>query len=101
MSTANEDHFDYVEVVPLYLKDFYNISELWIAKFNRTTAILNFRGDLHIDIDKDFDFETNYYFNRLNNNQYIRMLMGIPRSNSCNIWYILCQILNGRSEKLF
>lgn len=84
-STANEIYFDQVEIVPSYLKDFYNITEVRIAKFNRTTSVLNFRGDFYIDVDKDFEVEVTYHYNRFNNNQYNKMPMGIPRLNLCDI----------------
>lgn len=74
-----------MEIVPSYLKDFYNIMEVRISKFNRTTAVLNFHGDLYIDVDKDFEVDVTYHYNRFNNNQYNKMPMGIPRMNACNI----------------
>lgn len=82
---ANELYFDTVEVVPLYFKDLYNISEVRISKFNHTTPVLNFRGEIFVDIDENFEVEVTYHYNRLNNNQYNKMPMIIKKSKVCAI----------------
>lgn len=38
-----------------------------------------------VDIDGDFEMETNFYFNRLNNNQYTKTLIRVPKDTICNV----------------
>lgn len=80
---SNEIYFDLADVVPSYLPSFYNASEVRIAKYNRTTSVLNARADLFIDLTDDLEVEIAFYYNRLNNNQYNKMLMGVPRGKIC------------------
>lgn len=84
ISTTNVIYFDYVEAVPLYLKDYFNISELRISKFNRTTFVANFRVDLYNDVDREYEIEETLHYNRLNNNQYNKIPFGISRTNLCD-----------------
>lgn len=81
---ASEIYFDLVEVVPLYLPGIYNISQIRIAKYNRTTSVLNFDGDLLVKLSDDIEVDVSFYYNRLNNNQYNQMLMAIPKTKICS-----------------
>lgn len=64
--------FDRVEMMNTsYLENRYNISVLRVAKFNRTAYPFNFEGEFFNDIHLDHYLEMKFYYNHLNNNQYI------------------------------
>lgn len=98
--TANEIYFDTIKIVPLYLKDFFNITEVRITKYNRTTPVLNFCVDVLFDIDENLEGEINFHYNRLNNNQYNKMPFGIQKTKFDEIVekfytkYIMSDVIN-------
>lgn len=81
---SNEIQFDRIELNPLSLDGFYNASLFRIAKFNHTAYALNADGDIFTDVDQNFDIEINFYYNRMNNNQYIRSPLRVPKGSLCN-----------------
>lgn len=60
-----------------------NVTKMRVNKFNRTAPVYNIEFDLLIDADNDFEAESNYYYNRLNNNQYRKTLFRLPKGNMC------------------
>lgn len=82
LNIKNELVLDRVELInATYLEGLYNISEMRVGKFNRTTYVLNFEIESFIEINqKDSEFETTFYFNRMNNNQYSKTLIHVRRS---------------------
>lgn len=68
-----------------YSEGYYNLTELRISKFNRTTYVYNTVVEYFVDIDDKFEMEMNFYYNRLNNNQYRRTLIRVPRENLCKL----------------
>lgn len=105
---ATEVYFDLVQFEPTYVKGLYNISEARIAKYNRTMAVFNFHSEVFVEINKDIEIEVSTHYNRLNNNQYNRMLMGLPRGNVCDklnryypmVWIDLKDVSNFPQLKL-
>lgn len=82
---ADEIHFDRIELKNTsYNPEVYNISLLRIAKFNRTTYVLNANVDVLADIDSQYYMEVSFFYNRFNNNQYSRSLIRVPRMNLCD-----------------
>lgn len=84
--SSTEIQFDRIEILnDSYVEGYYNVSEFRITKFNRTTYVLNARADIFVDIDQDIKTELILHFNRLNNNQYTKLPMGLPKDYLCNI----------------
>lgn len=48
--------------------ELYNFSSIRIAKFNRTTYVLNTMVEWFVDVDDSFEMDVTFYYNRLNNN---------------------------------
>lgn len=72
-SEPSEFQFERIELkTPSYVEKYYNISEIRITKYNRTTYVLNLHGEFFVDFDEEFFLEIFFYFNRLNNNQYTK-----------------------------
>lgn len=86
LDIKNELVLDRVELInATYLEGLYNISEMRIGKFNRTTYVLNFNLETFIEMNqKDSEFETTFYFNRMNNNQYSKTLIHVRKSSLCS-----------------
>lgn len=77
---------DRVEILnSSYMEGIYNISELYVSKFNRTAYVLNVKMMLYIDIDENCEVELSLHHNRLNNNQYNKMPFGISRRSCCQL----------------
>lgn len=82
---ATEIQFDRIEILNnTFVEGFYNVSEFRITKFNRTTYVLNTKAELFLDLTTDIKVQVNYYFNRLNNNQYYKTPMALPKDAACN-----------------
>lgn len=64
----------------------YNLSSIRIAKFNRTTYVLNQMVEWFVDIDENVEMDLSFYFNRLNNNQYTKSLLRVPKDQLCSIF---------------
>lgn len=80
----HEMNFDRIELVnSTYLEGVYNFSLFRINKFNRTTHAINLEFELYVDIDEQFEIAVSFYYNRLNNNQYSKSVMRVPRSSLC------------------
>lgn len=78
--------YDHLEMMnETYYEGFYNISECRVAKFNRTMYTYNVEFEIFRDLDETMDVEMNFYYNRLNNNQYSRSTMRIRKDGLCNI----------------
>lgn len=80
---AVEIQFDRAELKQFYVDGMYNFSEFRVSKFNHTAYALNVRGEFYRDIDQDFKVEIEYYYNRMNNNQYTKSIIRVPRLNLC------------------
>lgn len=68
-----------------HVPDYYNISQFRIAKFNRTAYGLNFNSELFTDIDEDYQVSTSFHYNRLNNQQYYKTIIRIPKVEFCRL----------------
>lgn len=68
-----------------YVKDLYNISLFRISKFNRTTYAGSSDIEMYVDVGDEFEVEMEVFYNRLNNNQYNKAPMRIPRDKVCNV----------------
>lgn len=82
---AMEIQFDLVDLNPASVNRFYNASLFRIAKFNHTAYAFNAAGELFVDIDNHFDIEINFYHNLMNNNQYRKTSIRVPKSSLCDI----------------
>lgn len=72
-----------------YVEGFYNISLFEAIKYNRTTYVLNLELELFVDEGQDQDqdkLEASFFYNRMNNNQYSRTPMRIPKSPICGVF---------------
>lgn len=82
-----EFQFDQVKVInSTYREGLYNISLFRIAKFNRTTYVLKLEIEYFVDVDDDFETDVSFYYNRLNNNQYTKSLMRVPKDTFCSVF---------------
>lgn len=68
-----------------YKEGVYNISVFRIAKFNRSSYVLNVEVDLIVDFDKDYQVEVAFYYNPLNNQQYTLHPFRVQTAPFCNI----------------
>lgn len=84
----NEFVFDRVEALNgTYLEGIYNISEMRIGKFNRTTYVLTFEIEVFVEMNqKDTEVEVTFYYNRMNNNQYNKSPINIKRVSLCTLF---------------
>lgn len=83
--TMNEMQFDRVELVnSTYYENHFNVTKFRIAKFNRTTYTLNLEMETFTDVDDTHEVDVSFYYNRLNNNQYSKSPMRVPRSTYCS-----------------
>lgn len=81
-----EIQFDRIELINgSYAENLYNISLLRVGKFNRTTYVLNFEGELFVDIPIDLSIEAAFYYNRFNNNQFYKTPARIPKESICSV----------------
>lgn len=81
---SDEIIFDRVEIINAsFVEGLYNISLFEITKYNRTTYVFNSKMDLLVDSDQDTKIRVNFYYNRMNNNQYSKTLMRIPNTPCC------------------
>lgn len=82
---STEIQFDRIEMLnATYAEGYYNLSEFRITKFNRTAYVWNAKADFFVDIDMDIKVEVSFFYNRLNNNQYTKSPMGLPKDTLCN-----------------
>lgn len=82
----NEFVFDRIELLnSTYFEGLYNVSEFRITKYNRTLYVLNAKVEFLNDVAKDHTMEVSFYYNRLNNNQYIKSMVNVPKDELCNI----------------
>lgn len=76
VNTSNKTYTASMDTLELltasYVPDYYNISVFRVAKYNRTTHVLNWDIELFIDLDESVSLEIQLYVSRLNNNQYQR-----------------------------
>lgn len=81
-----EVYFDRIELLnSSYVENVYKVYEFRVAKFNRTTYVLNADCELFYDTDQNHTAEFAFYYNRLNNNQYTKSLIRVPKDSLCNI----------------
>lgn len=76
--------FDRVEIEKPYIEGFYNVSMVRVAKFNRTTYVLNGEAETFIDVDEKFEIECSFAYSRLNNNQYSTLPLKLRRTKICD-----------------
>lgn len=62
-----------------YVPGYYNVTTFRVAKYNRTTFVFNFYGEILTDIDDAVFFQAELYYSRLNNNQYYLTPGRIPK----------------------
>lgn len=65
------------------LAGYYNFTTLRVAKFNRSTFVFNYEGELLTDYGEKIAFQADIYNSRLNNNQYTKSPANIPRMTAC------------------
>lgn len=83
---TTEIQFDRIEFLnKSYVEGSYNLSELRITKFNRTTYVLNGKAEIFIDINRDIKAEVVFHYNRLNNNQYTKSPLSLSKDYLCNM----------------
>lgn len=81
-----EIQMDRIELLnETYVDGYYNLSEFRITKFNRTAYVLNAQVELFVDINTNIKVEVSFHYNRLNNNQYTKSPMGIPKGYLCSV----------------
>lgn len=85
-ATSLEVHFDRIVMLNAsYSKDVFNISVLRIGKFNRTTYVLNFEGELYNGLPEDLSLEVFFYYNRFNNNQFYKTPARVNKESLCKL----------------
>lgn len=99
--SPTEIQFDHVDFVnSTFLQDFYNFSMIRIGKYNRTTYVLNANAEFNNTAREDIKIKLRFHFNRLNNNQYTRMPMEVPKQTICQLGekyyrpYLMNQVKN-------
>lgn len=82
--STDEVVFDRIELMnSTFLEGLYNVLLFRIAKYNRTTYVLNIEVENLVDIDYNHEMEVKFYFNRLNNNQYNLSPIRVARNSYC------------------
>lgn len=56
-----------------------------IGKFNRTAYVLNANVEFNNTARENIQIQLRFHFNRLNNNQYSRMPMEVPKQTICKL----------------
>lgn len=81
---ATELYYDRIELLnATYVEDIYNVSQFRINKFNRTTYVLNLDVELFNDAGEDYTVSIDFYYNRLNNNQYSKSPIRVAKTSVC------------------
>lgn len=81
---TTEIQVDRVELLNSTFSDgIYNISELRVTKFNRTSYVLNLDAEIFFDVDQSVDAELTLHHNRMNNNEYNKMPFGLAKKSLC------------------
>lgn len=75
-----------------YVPGYLNTTTFRVAKLNRTTFVVNEEYESFFDWDETVFIEIEAYVSRLNNNQYTKSPLRIPKMN-------LCQFLSGPYQK--
>lgn len=79
--------FDRIEILnETYLEGMYNVSLFRITKLNHTVYVFNAEMESFVDMDQFHSVEINFYYNRLNNNQYNRTPMRVKKELLCKIF---------------
>lgn len=83
---VNEFQFDRIEYLnSTSTEGHFEIFTLRVAKFNHTTHVLNAKFEMKMNVTKEtYEMEVEFYYNRLNNNQYTKSLIRVPRDSLCN-----------------
>lgn len=79
--------FDHVELLNgSFVEGIYNYSIHRITKFNRTTYVFNTEFETFVEFNnkENYEIEAIFFYNRLNNNQYTKSMIGVPKSNLCD-----------------
>lgn len=66
------------------LDGFYNVTQMRIAKYNRTTFVLNFDGEIYFDVDETVFLQVEFYVSQFNNNQYQKSPFRVPKLTFCD-----------------
>lgn len=82
-----------------FIEGYLNYSAFRISKFNRTTYVLNATIDFFRDLDENFELEANFFYNRLNNNQYNKSPIRAQRQNICDFMKIYYHLLVTEKNK--
>lgn len=77
--------FDRVELIPSYAEGYYNFSRIILTKLNRTTPSFNVEFELFVDVDDQVEVDCEFYYKRLNSNQYTKSIMRIRRDKMCHL----------------
>lgn len=96
-----ELHYDRVEMINgSQVEGFYKeIEPFRVKKMNRTSYVLNGETEFYVDLDETFEMEANFYFNRLNNNQYTKSVIAMRRDNICKAFDRYKPILYSESNE--
>lgn len=82
-----------------YLDGIYNISVLRVSKFNRTVHVFNAEFEFFVDVHQYHEMELSFYFNRLNNNQYNKIPIRVPRGLLCKQFEKFHDVLKSESSE--
>lgn len=67
-----------------YVAGYYNVSQFRAAKYNRTTFALNVKIEYFIDLDENVFVEVLTFVSRMNNNQFEKSPLRIPKMMFCS-----------------
>lgn len=86
-SVTTNMYFDRIEILSdTYVEGVINISLFRINKLNRTTYVMNSEVESFVDVDGSYSLEMSFFYNRLNNNQYYKTMMRVPKISFCDIY---------------
>lgn len=81
---TSDVYFDKLELLnSSYVERYYNMSLFRIAKYNRTAYVANVQVEFFIPFDENIFVEVVFYYNRMNNQQYTKSMVRVPKSNLC------------------
>lgn len=82
---VNEIHLERIEILnSTYSQGVYNFAQIRIDRINHKLYNLQSDVEILIDVDKSWEIESHFYYNRFNNYNYIKTPIQIPRTSLCS-----------------
>lgn len=66
-----------------YLPNYYNLTKLTIEKYNESASIVNFEGEVFIDLDESVYLQVDMYHSKPNTTEYDQWSFHLPNMTIC------------------